>query len=85
MKKHQAHARGPKVTVNGEEWVELATDPSMEMSGETLEEVVDYVRGLIDEGEVSLFVDALRFETGRRLTDWTEDAKVDLNPEEVQQ
>jgi hypothetical protein len=85
MKKCQAHARGPRVTVNGEEWVELATDPGMEMSGETLEEVVDYVRGLIDEGEVSLFVDALRFETGQQLTDWTDDAKVDLNPEEVQQ
>ena len=85
MKKHEVRAKGPRVTVNGEAWVELATDPDMEMSGERLEEVVDYVRGLIDEGEVSLSVDALRFETGQRLADWTEDAKVDLDPEEVQQ
>jgi len=38
-----------------------------------------------DEGEVSLSGDALRFETGQRLADWTEDAKVDLDAEEVQQ
>jgi hypothetical protein len=85
MKKHRAHARGPRVTVTGDEWVELSTDPNMEMSGEALEEVVDYVRSLIDEGEVGLSVDGLAFETGQRLADWSEDEKVDLNPEEVQQ
>lgn len=85
MKKHEAVAKGPRVNVDGSDWIELSAGPGITMDGEQLEKVVKYVRGLIDEGEVSVSVEALLFETGRQLTDWTDAAKVDLNPEEVQQ
>jgi len=65
--------------------VDLSFDQEMEVDGETLEEATEYVRGLIDDGEVSLDVDALHFEHGQQLRDWAEDAKTELNPEEVQQ
>lgn len=34
---------------------------------------------------MALDVDALHFERGQQLRDWAEDAKTELNPEEVQQ
>jgi hypothetical protein len=85
MQKWDAMAKGPRVTVDSNDWVELAFDQDMEVDGETLEEATEYVRGLIDDGEVSLDVDALHFERGQQLRDWAEDAKTELNPDEVQQ
>ncbi|MCS3700351.1 hypothetical protein GGQ20_001660 [Salinibacter ruber] len=85
MQKWDAVAKGPRITVDSDEWVELAFDQEMEIGGERLEEATEYVRGLIDDGEVSLNVDALRFERGQQLRDWAEDAKADLNPDEVEQ
>jgi hypothetical protein len=85
MQKWDATAKGPRVTVDGDEWVDLSFDQEMEVDGETLEEATEYVRGLIDDGEVSLDVDALHFERGQQLRDWAEDAKTELNPDEVQQ
>jgi hypothetical protein len=85
MQKWDATAKGPRVTVDSDDWVELAFDQDMEVDGETLEEATEYVRGLIDDGEVSLDVDALHFERGQQLRDWAEDAKTELNPDEVQQ
>ena len=57
----------------------------MEVDGETLEEAAEYVRGLIEEGEVTLNVEALQFDSGQQLRDWAEDAKTDLNPDEEEQ
>jgi hypothetical protein len=85
MQKWDATAKGPRVTVDSDEWVDLSFDQEMEVDGETLEETTDYVRGLIDDGEVSLDVDALHFERGQQLRDWAEDAKTELNPEKVKQ
>jgi hypothetical protein len=85
MQKWDATAKGPRVTVDGDEWVDLSFDQEMEVDGETLEEATEYVRGLIDDGDVSLDVDALHFERGQQLRDWAEDAKTELNPDEVQQ
>jgi hypothetical protein len=85
MQKIGVTAKGPRITIDGEEWVDLSFDQSMEVDGETLEDAAEYVRGLIDEGEVTLSVDALRFERGQQLRDWTEDAKTDWNPDEVEQ
>jgi len=85
MQKLDATAKGPRITVDSDDWVELAFDQDMEVDGETLEEATEYVRGLIDDGEVSLDVDALHFERGQQLRDWAEDAKTELNPDEVQQ
>jgi hypothetical protein len=85
MQKWGATAKGPRITVDSDEWVELAFDQDMEVDGETLEEATEYVRGLIEGGEVSLDVDALHFERGQQLRDWAEDAKTDLNPDEVEQ
>ena len=85
MQKWDATAKGPRVTVDGDEWVDLSFDQEMEVDGETLEEATEYVRGLIDDGEVSLDVDALHFERGQQLRDWAGDAKTELDPDEVQQ
>jgi hypothetical protein len=87
MKKWSAKAEAPRVSIsiNNNEWVDLSFGPSMMLDDETLERAVEQVRRLVDEGEVSLDVAALRFETGQHLTDWAEDAKIELNPDEVQQ
>lgn len=85
MQKWEAVAKGPRVTVDGDEWVDLSFDQEMEVDGETLEEATEYVRGLIDDGEVRLDVDALRFKRGQQLRDWAEDTRTELNPEEVRQ
>ncbi len=85
MKTYSAKAKGPRITVGDDQWVELSSDAQMSFDGERLEETVEFVRGLVDEGEVSLQTEGLVFETGQDLTDWTEAAGVDLNPEEVKQ
>ncbi|MFB6247413.1 MAG: DUF499 domain-containing protein [Salinibacter sp.] len=85
MQKLGATAKGPRITIDGKEWVDLSFDQNMEVDGETLEEAAEYVRGLIEEGEVTLNVEALQFDSGQQLRDWAEDAKTDLNPDEVEQ
>jgi hypothetical protein len=85
LKKHQAEAFGPRVTMGGENWVELAFDPKMCVNGEKLEGAVDHIRGLLPEGQVSIQTTALNFNRGQNLLDWVAEVRTEIKPEEVEQ
>jgi hypothetical protein len=87
MEKKNAKAKAPRISVSesDDEWADLSLGANMTVDSETLQDAVEYVRGLLDEGEVSLDVRSLHFEQGQDLIEWAEDAKVDLNPDEVKQ
>jgi len=85
MKKHQAKAFGVRATVGHKHFVEMAFDPDFEVTGDKLEGGVEYMRGLLPEGQVSIRIARLRFEKGRHFMDWIADIKGVVNPDEVEQ
>ena len=71
--------------MGGKNWVELAFDPLLSVSGEKLEGVVEHIRGLLPEGQVSIQTAALNFIKGQNLLDWVSEVRTEINPEEVDQ
>jgi len=85
LKKHQAEAFGPRVTMAGENWVELAFAPKLIVTAEKLEGAVDHIRGLLPEGQVSIQTTTLNFNRGQNLLDWVAEVRTEIKPEEVEQ
>lgn len=85
LKKYDAAALGPRVTLGGKNWLELSFDQEYSVNGEDLEGIIDHLRGLITEGQVSMEVAGLSFSTGQRLLDWVAEVKTEIRPEEVEQ
>ena len=83
--KHKAGAFGPRVTMGGDNWVELAFDPRMTVTGEKLEGAVEHIRGLLLEGQVSIQTSILDFVKGQHLLDWVAEVRTEIKPEEVEQ
>ena len=83
--KHKAEAFGPRVTMGGENWVELAFDPKLRVPGDKLEGAVEHIRGLLPEGQVSIQTTTLNFLRGQNLLDWVADVRTEIKPEEIDQ
>lgn len=73
------------MTMGGENWVELAFDPRMTVTGEKLEGAVEHIRGLLPEGQVSIQTSILNFVKGQHLLDWVAEVRTEIKPEEVDQ
>lgn len=81
-----ARVVGPRVTVvDGNHFVELNVDQDRAMNAEQLKQTMEYVRGLLGSGEVQVMAEATSFERGQDLLDWAQDAKMDVNEQEVRQ
>lgn len=85
LKKHGATAVGPRVTLNGERYIELNFDPKLEPAPEQIEDAVRVLRGILTEVDVWLDTTAVRFPSGQALNDWIADVKSELLPNEVVQ
>lgn len=85
LKKYDAAALGPRVTLGGKNWLELSFDQEYSINGEDLEGIIDHLRGLMAEGQVSMEVTGLSFSTGQRLLDWVAEVKTEIRPDEVKQ
>jgi len=85
LKKHNAEAFGPRVTMGGENWIELAFDPRLSVNGEKLEGAVEHIRGLLPEGQISIQTTTLNFLKGQHLLDWVAEVRTEIKPDEVEQ
>lgn len=85
LKKHGARANVSRVTIAGSHWLELSFDEKLAFNAVQLEDAVNHLRGLLDEGNVILEASGLEFANGQALLDWVEDVKTELKLDEVQQ
>ncbi len=85
LKKNQAEAFGARVSITGQNWLELSFDDKLALDSEKLENTINYLRGLLSEGQVSIDVSKLKFPVGQNLLDWVAEAKTEIKPDEVEQ
>jgi hypothetical protein len=83
MRKHQAQAPGPRVTVTGKTWVEFSCDDTIELNADQLDALITQLRQLLAEGQVALEVPTLTFHAGQHLLDWVAEVKTEIRPTEV--
>lgn len=86
LKKLDVQVTGAVINVaDGQEWVDLSFDQSMELEADKLEASVEFIRGLMNEGEVSLRVQHLHFTSGANLKEWAHETNTEVNPAKVDQ
>lgn len=90
LRKHNAKAMGTRASVTaggGQRWLELSAAESVAIAVDPLEKAIGDLRPLLaeDHVDVSLDVSAIRFETGQDLLDWAEEARIQLEADEVEQ
>ena len=85
VKKHGARVCGPKITIDGQNWIELSTDSQLSFDGAALEEILTHLRGVLSQGEIQIDTRALKFATGQSLLDWVAEVKTSLAKNEVEQ
>jgi hypothetical protein len=66
-------------------YLELTCHDRLTLTADRLEGVVNHLRGLLSEGEVTIEAMHLAFPTGQRLLDWVAEVRTTLQPEEVEQ
>jgi len=85
LKKHQASVLGPRLIINGQNWVELSVDAKLALDGEKMESAINSLRGLLADGEVEIEAEVLSFKNGQNLLDWVAEVKTEIKREEVKQ
>ena len=85
LRKYQASIPGPRVSIVGQHWLELTCDNGLMLNVDTLETVINHLRGLLSEGQVTIEAPTLAFPTGQDLLDWVEDVRTAVQPDEVSQ
>ena len=85
VKKYQAQVKGVRININGSHWLDFSVDEKLGLDGEKLEEVVNYLRGLLCDGEIEIDAPALHFPSGQQLLDWVAEAKTQVRRDEVEQ
>lgn len=83
MKKYSVNMPGPRVTIAGKSWIELAIDEKVAINSEQMDKVLENLRSLLDEGQVQIEVSALKFPTGQSLLDWVAEVQTELKPNEA--
>lgn len=82
------NARVPEVKLSisgGKSWVELNVSPTIELSGEQIEKLIESLREIHSEGQVSVDSPSIKFATGQDLKDFADAEKVNINMNEVSQ
>jgi hypothetical protein len=86
LKRFHASILGSQVSmVAGLHWLEFISDDQLALDVTTLEFTVENLREILPDGQITLEAFALRFPSGRQLLAWVEDARTELQPEEVEQ
>jgi hypothetical protein len=75
---------GLHIQVLGQRWVDLSFEDSIRLGGARMEQEVEQLRGLLEEGQVTIEARALHFPTGAQLLDYVEDIKAQLPRNEVE-
>jgi hypothetical protein len=85
LKKHSGKIPGPRVTIVGNGWVELAVDEKIALNSDQIETLINCLRGIYSEGQVSIDARSLLFPLGQQLVDYATDEKTEFNNNEVDQ
>ena len=84
LSKFGGEAGGLTVRILGERWVDLSLEDSIRLSGERMEKLIEHLRGVVDEGQVTIEAKSLHFSTGAKLLEYVEEIKAQLPRNEVQ-
>lgn len=86
VKKYQVAVVAPTIGITSQpHWLELTFDDKLQIEIEQLEDTINYLRGFLAEGQVSINVNELQFTTGQRLLDWVAEVKAEIKPKEIKQ
>jgi hypothetical protein len=86
LKRFHASVLGSQVSVVAEpHWLEFTSDDQLALDVSALEATIENLRQILPDGQITLEAFTLRFPTGQQLLAWVEDARTDLQPEEVEQ
>ncbi|MBI4028162.1 MAG: DUF499 domain-containing protein [Verrucomicrobia bacterium] len=86
VRKFKATASIERLTLAfNQRFLELSFDAQFKFTGEETEKVLEDLRRLLPEGQVSIESPTLHFERGQDLLDWVNEAQTTLQPGEVQQ
>jgi hypothetical protein len=85
VKKYNGLVPAARISVVGKSWVELNIDENIELSGEKIEELIESLRSVYSEGQVSIEAPSLKFKTGQELVDFADAEKKDVVVDEVRQ
>ena len=87
LKKHHGEAGNLSVRVIGPRiggwWADLSLAESIRLDGERPEQAIEYLRGLVPEGEVTVEATYVAFPTGQQLLHYVEDIRATLPRDEV--
>jgi len=87
IRKHQGKVLAPRISVigNGDAWADVSLGEAISLSADQIEALINAIRSVYSEGQVSLKSHILSFPTGQRLIEFAADERRDINPEEVTQ
>lgn len=85
LKKYKARAPEIKLSVIGKSWIELNVDPTIELSGEQIEKLIESMRDIYSDGQVGIDARSINFTTGQDLKDFADAEKASINMDEVNQ
>jgi len=85
LKKYQVTVSGVKVFISGTNWLELTMDENLTLDGDKIENAVNYLRSLLNDGEVEIDAPQLHFPSGQLLLDWVAEVRTQINSYEVEQ
>lgn len=87
LRKHAGRARGARIIVTAPkgQWTEItfSDDPPLEQG--LLAKTLEFVRPLVEEGQVEIDVQSIDFEQGQQLVDWASEERIRLAADEVRQ
>jgi len=90
LRRHLATARSLRLTVEASSgrsstWSELHLSDDLALDAERIEAALDHLRGLVAEGEASIEIRYLQFESGQRFLDYVGELRIDFRRDEVEQ
>ncbi|MGH8770510.1 MAG: FN3 associated domain-containing protein, partial [Burkholderiales bacterium] len=84
LQKHEAQAGDVHIVVGKDKWVDLNFESSIRLNGDRLQEAIEFLRGFVGEGEVTVEAKYLAFSSGQRLMDYVEEIRATLSRDDVQ-
>lgn len=84
LKKHGGRAGGLRLAIVDGSWIDLSLSDDLDMDGEALERAVEFLRGVVNDGEVGVDAKYLRFESGQRFLDYIAEVKADFSRDDVE-
>ncbi len=86
LEKHEVILSEVSISVNGNHWVALETDPQLQFGYEKLSQILNFLKSeVLSEGELTMEAGKFHFPSGQRLFDYVRDIKDELKPEDVEQ